>query len=315
MIIYSGAIGSISSFDIPKDLVLAIGNFDGVHLGHQKVINTCIEIAKHNKATTGILTFDPHPSTIIDKGYNKKLIYTNTRKLEMLKTFPLTCIFILAFDINLMKLTHDEFIKSILIDKFNIKGLVSGENFHFGYKGQGDINILNDFSKKYGFLYYAVEKHTQNGLKVSSSKIRELLSMGMIETTNKLLDREYAIDGKIVHGKKLAQTLQVKTANILLDEQYSYPMMGVYLVKITLLDEKTKLYGIANIGVRPTVSNENQPSLEVHIFDFDEDIYGKNIRVEFLHFIRPERNFDNIDALKMQIMKDIKDAKYVHLFF
>ena len=304
--------GNVKSFDIPKNLILAIGNFDGVHLGHQKVINTCIDIGNRYGLVSAILTFDPHPSTIVNKDHNKNLIYSNNQKLEILKAFPISHLFILDFDVNLMKLSHDEFIKNILVEKFNIKGIVTGENFHFGYQGQGDVNILSSASKKYGFSYYTVVKSTQDGIAISSSKVRELLSMGMIETTNKMLGRKYAIDGKIVYGKKLAKNLGFKTANILLDEQYSYPMKGVYLVRFTILGERIKLYGVANIGVRPTVSNDNQLSLEVHIFDFNRDIYGQAAKVEFLHLIRPERSFENIEALKTQIMKDIKDAKYIN---
>ena len=310
MIIYRG---NIKRFRIPRGLILAIGNFDGVHLGHQKVIDTCINIAKRNRLVPAVLTFDPHPSAIVNKSHNKNLIYSDAQKLKMLQTFLISHLFILNFDTNLMKLSHSKFIKNILVEKFNVKGVITGENFHFGHQRKGDMNTLSNASKKYGFSYYIVEKSIQDGIEVSSSKIRELLSMGMIETANKMLGREYAMNGSIVYGKRLAENLGFKTANISLDEQSNHLMKGVYLVRFILLDEGIKRYGIANIGVRPTVSHDNQLALEVHLFDFYRDIYEQNVKVEFLRFIRPERNFENIEALKAQIMKDIKDAEYVSL--
>ena len=306
--------GNIKSFDIPKNLILAIGNFEGIHLGHQKVINSCIEIAQDNGFIPAILTFDPHPNSVVDSKNNKKPIYSHTQKLEILKTFSISHLFILDFDINLMKLNPDDFIHDILVERFKVKAVVTGQNFYFGYKKLGNATILSNVAKKYSFSYYAIEKYTENGIEVSSSKIRELLSLGMLETSNNLLGRRYAIEGKIIYGEKLAETLGFKTANILLNEKCSYPMKGVYLVRITLSDEKRKLYGVANIGVRPTTSNESKLLLEVHIFNFNKDIYGKNAKVEFLHLIRPERNFKNIECLKTQIQKDVKDAQYVNSF-
>ena len=303
--------GNIDSFDIPKDLILAVGNFDGVHLGHQKVINSCINIGKHSGFIPAVLTFDPHPNSIVNSKNGKRLIYNNNQKLEILKTFPIYYLFIINFNENLMRLSCDEFVEEILIKKFGVKAVVTGHNFHFGYKKLGDVNVLNDASKEHGFSYYSIEECKQNGIEISSSKIRELLSRGMIETTNELLGRKYAICGNVIYGKKLAETLGFKTANILLDEQYIYPLKGVYLVQVIILGEEQKFYGVANIGIRPTVTDKKRLSLEIHIFDFEKDIYKRDIEVEFLHFIRPERNLGSIENLKMQVKKDIKDARYL----
>ncbi|WPX96399.1 bifunctional riboflavin kinase/FAD synthetase [Candidatus Bandiella euplotis] len=300
--------GKLESFDIPKNLVLAIGNFDGIHIGHRDVINSCIEIAKRNGWLAAVLTFSPHPSNIIDPKNAKQPIYPAQQKIDLLKKLPLSHLFILDFDLDLMRLNHDEFIKKILIEKFQIKGVVTGYNFSFGNKKLGDVNTLMDASKKYGFLYHIVEKFLYMGIEVSSSKIRELLAMGLVETANQLLGENYAICGEVIRGKKMATTLGFKTANIPLKENYAYPLRGVYLVRVII--NEIHFYGVANIGVKPTVSDENKILLEVHIFNFAKDIYGQILKVEFLHFIRPERKLKNIESLQKQVQNDMREAQY-----
>ena len=154
-------------------------------------------------------------------------------------------------------------------------------------------------------------KFNKDFIEVSSSKIRDLLSKGMVETASKILGKNYFIAGKVIYGKKLARTLGFKTANIKLDQDYIYPLNGVYLVNIIIEDSNISYFGVANIGTKPTVSNDKTIILEVHIFEFDEDIYEKNIKVEFISFLRPERNLKDLEKLKYQIKKDISDAKYI----
>jgi riboflavin kinase/FMN adenylyltransferase len=302
--------GNIDSFDIPKNLLLAIGNFDGVHLGHQKVISECIDIATQHGFTPAVLTFDPHTYKVAKPNASKKLICSNKKKIELFKASSLSHVFILKFDEAIMRLTHEEFVTKILVEKFNVKAVVTGYNFCFGNKRSGNIKFLKRSAKDNAFLYSAVEKFTQNNIDVSSSKIRELFSMGMIETANEMLGRAYEISGEVIGGKKLARTLGFKTANLALDNGYVYPLNGVYLVHVTT-SSKEKFYGIVNIGVMPTVTKENKLSLEVLIFDFDQDIYEQEINVEFLRFIRPERTFESVQKLKCQIKKDVIDAKYL----
>jgi riboflavin kinase/FMN adenylyltransferase len=301
--------GKIESFDIPENLALAIGNFDGMHLGHQKVINSCIEIAKQNNLTPAVLTFHPHPDSIINPASSEKKLMCNTAtKVKLMDGFVIPHLFLLDFNTNLMEMTSDEFIEKILIEKFRVKAVVTGYNFHFGYKKLGNITTLKNASEKHGFIYRSVKQLTRDNCEISSSRIRKLLKLGAIETVNQLIGREYTITGEVIHGKKIAKTIDCQTANIALKEDLCYPLNGVYLVELAISGKQK--FGVANIGIRPTVSDENTTLLEVHIFDFAEDIYGEILEIKFLHFLRPERKFKNIESLKVQVQKDISDAQY-----
>lgn len=309
MIVHNCNINSCINID---NLILAIGNFDGVHLGHQKIIKQCIDLAKKHDLTPAILTFNPHPSQLTNPIKKKKLIYPNIQKIRIIKNLNITYLFILEFNHQIMNMSPDKFVEDILIKLFKVKGIITGYNFFFGKNRLGNINFLESSSKEYGFMYDVVDKFNKDSIEVSSSKIRDLLSKGMIETANKILGQNYSIEGDVIYGKKLARTLGFKTANIKLEQNYSYPLNGVYMVKITIKNKQFSSYfGVANIGIKPTVSNEKSITLEIHIFEFDKDIYEKNIRVEFISFLRPERNLKDLEKLKNQIRKDISDAKYI----
>jgi riboflavin kinase / FMN adenylyltransferase len=295
-----------------NDLILAIGNFDGVHLGHQKIINQCIDLAKKHNLTPAVLTFHPHTSQFTHEDEKKKLIYNNVQKISLIRSLNIAHLFILEFNNQVMNIPHDKFVEDILIKMFKVKGIITGYNFFFGKNRLGNTDFLKNTSKQYGFIYNVVDKFDKDFIEVSSSKIRNLLSKGMIETANKILGQRYSITGNVIYGKKLARTLGFKTANIKLDQDYIYPLNGVYLVSVTIEDNKhISYFSIANIGIKPTVLNDETITLEVHIFEFDDDIYDKNIKVEFISFLRPERNMKNLDKLKNQIKKDIRDAKYI----
>ncbi|WHA04855.1 bifunctional riboflavin kinase/FAD synthetase [Candidatus Bandiella numerosa] len=309
MIVHNCNINSNISFN---DLILAIGNFDGVHLGHQKIINRCIDLAKKHNFTPAILTFHPHPSQFINGDGKKKLIYNNVQKISLIRDLNIAHLFILEFNNQVINIPHDKFVEDILIKMFKVKGVISGYNFFFGKNRLGNTDFLKTTSKQYGFIYNVVDKFDKDFIEVSSSKIRNLLSSGMIETANKILGRRYFITGNVIYGKKLARTLGFQTANIKLDQNYVYPLNGVYLVKVIIDDmQHTSYFGVANIGIKPTVLNDKTITLETHIFEFNDDIYGKNITIEFISFLRPERNLKNLDKLKNQIKKDISDAKYI----
>lgn len=308
MIVHNCNISSNINID---NLVLAIGNFDGIHLGHQKIINQCVDLAKKHNFTPAILTFEPHPSQLTNIGQKKKLIYNNAQKIAIIKDLNIVHLFIFEFNNQIMNMPHNKFVEDILIKMFKVKGIVTGYNFFFGKNRLGDTKFLKTISKQNGFTYDAVDKFNKDFIEVSSSKIRDLLSKGMVETASKILGKNYFIAGKVIYGKKLARTLGFKTANIKLDQDYIYPLNGVYLVNIIIEDSNISYFGVANIGTKPTVSNDKTIILEVHIFEFDEDIYEKNIKVEFISFLRPERNLKDLEKLKYQIKKDISDAKYI----
>ena len=300
-----------SNIDL-KNLVLAIGNFDGVHLGHQEIINQCINLARDNNFIPAVLTFDPHPNQIVNSKIQKKLIFEVDQKIELLKNFDIDYLFILQFNNEVMNMSPNDFIKKVLIKKFNARGVVTGYNFHFGKDKSGNVNLLTEASSKYNFLYNVVDKFKQDFIEISSSKIRKLITKGMVETARKILGRYYFISGNVSYGKKLAEKIGYKTANIKLVKDLVYPLNGVYLVQVTVKNEtNNKYYGVANIGVKPTISKEKSVMLEVHIFEFDKDIYENDIRVEFMSFLRPERQFSTVEKLKSQIKMDINFAKYL----
>ena len=295
-----------------KNLVLAIGNFDGVHLGHQKIILQCIKLAKDNNLIPAILTFYPHPNSIINSKIKKKLIFDNVEKIELLKNFDIKYMFIFQFDHEFMNMSHGDFVEKILIKKFDVKGVVTGYNFHFGKNRLGNANFLSESSNNYGFFYEVIDKYKKDFIEVSSSKLRELIAKGMVETVRKILGIYYFISGVVCYGKKLAGKLGYKTANIKLIKDLVYPLNGVYLVRVTVKDEKdNSYYGVANIGVKPTFSQNHERMLEVHIFEFGQDIYEKDIKVEFISFLRPERQFSIVEELQSQIKRDINFAKYL----
>ncbi|MFQ3306902.1 MAG: riboflavin kinase/FMN adenylyltransferase [Candidatus Midichloriaceae bacterium] len=306
--IYTGGINDITT---KKDVVLAIGNFDGVHLGHKKIIEKCVNVAKEFGVRSGVLTFDPHPSTLIPSDLKKKkLIYPYSEKLSKLSDLGVDDIFVLKFDDAVKNLLPEQFIQNLLIKRFGIRGLVVGYNFYFGKNKSGDSKSLILFGKEYNFYCEIIEKYIFDNIDISSSKIRQLLSLGMITEANKLLGENYSISGIVQHGKRLAREFGIKTANVNLDpDNYTYPLYGVYLVQITC--QNKKYFGVGNIGVKPTFKDIKRAVLEVNIFEFDEDIYNQEIKVELLRFIRPERRFDNIEQLVTQIKKDINDAHYV----
>lgn len=295
-----------------KNLALAIGNFDGVHLGHQKIILQCVKLAKDNNLTPAILTFDPHPSNITNSKIKKKLIFDNVEKIELLKNFDIECLFIFQFDHELMNMSHYDFVEKILINKFDVQGIVTGYNFHFGKGRLGNVDFLSESSSKYGFFYEVIDKYKKEFIEVSSSKLRGLIAKGMVETARKILGKYYFISGSVNYGKKLAGKLGYKTANIKLIKDLVYPLNGVYLVRVIVKDEiDNEYYGVANIGVKPTLFQDNNRMLEVHIFEFDQDIYEKDIKVEFISFLRPERQFSIVGELQSQIKRDINFAKYL----
>ena len=296
--------------DFPKNCVMALGNFDGMHIGHQKVIRYCLKKAKELNKTAAILTFDPHPNQILRKKNSFKLICDFKQKIELIQNIGIKHVVVLSFNKVLSSLTPEEFIKQYLVQLFNVNTIVTGYNFSFGKQKKGNNLILEKFSKQYGFSFDAIGKTQYNDYVLSSSNIKTLLQQGSIGIVNKLLGRIYSVKGTVSIGKKIAKQIGTATANIILKNHIQYPLFGVYLVQIMIHNKK--FYGIANIGVKPTFNKNNScPLLEVHVLDFNQDIYNLEVEVEFLHFIRPERKFPNVMLLKEQIVQDIYNVRYI----
>ena len=288
-------------------LCLTIGNFDGFHNGHQEILKTLKKISIDKKLLSAVMSFDPHPRSFFNKDVNNFNIYTKKDKLNFLKDFGIDIYINFAFDKKLSEYSSNEFIDEILVKKLNIKNLIVGSDFKFGKDREGNVDILNSFSKIYNYeinLVNAVNIKNKKE-KYSSSLIRKEIEDGNFENVSKSLGRYWHMTGKIVEGQKKARKINFPTANMEPDN-HILPKKGVYCVEVVYSGKK--YFGISNFGVRPTVDG-SKLLLETHIFNFDEEIYGKELTVRFLTFIRSEQKFGNFDLLTEQIKKDIETAK------
>ena len=290
---------------------LAIGNFDGIHLGHQQIINSLVKEAKKLNRPSAILSFNPHPRQFFSRELDQYQILSEEKKQLIFTELGIDHYFCLKFDELLSNLSPVDFIKKIIVDQLKVEKLIIGYDFRFGKDRKGDTNLLLDHGKIHGFNLETIEKITnpKTNDPYSSTKIRECIRTGEIEEANLLLGRPWSMQGKVFHGDKRARKMNFPTANILPHNEI-YPLKGVYAVNIKFGDEIHK--GIANFGIRPTVAGEKL-LLEAHLFDFDRDIYGNYLTVEFLAFIRGEKKFETFDYLVEQINKDIQIAKDYHL--
>ena len=287
-----------------ENAVITIGVFDGMHSGHIALLQQTVELAKKSGNESILLTFSPHPRIVLNQEPEKLRMLTSLdEKINIISNIGIDNIIILPFTIKLASLSAEQFIEKYLVNKLKISQLVIGYNHRFG-KGGITIDKLTELSEKYGFsIYQFPVLQTHNGCP-SSSKIRNLLLDGEIQEANKLLGYNYIISGKVTDGKKVGRSLSYPTANILLNEPLKLlPPKGVYACFVKI---KGKIYrGMTNIGIRPTVNNQNdKPSIEVHILDFNDDIYSENIELQFVVRVRDEIKFSNTDKLKEQIDKD-----------
>ena len=284
----------------------AIGNFDGVHLGHKKVLEEAKKLSTEKKLPISVLTFEPHPREFFSSEKNNFLLQTNTQTVETLRKHGIDNLINLKFDKNLSELHPEEFIEKILFKNLSLKHVFVGKDFKFGKNRKGDIDTLKNIGTKYNIGVSSISLKTLNTVSISSSKIREHLKSGNIIEANKLLGRPYKISGLVIEGDKRGRSINFPTANIKL-ENLIMPAFGVYSVSVKGIENK--IYnGIANIGRRPTV-NDRGVLLEVNIFDFNNNIYGKEISVNLLNFIRKEKKFDGIESLKTQIKNDVRVSK------
>ena len=295
---------------LPK-LALTIGNFDGVHLAHQKIIEKTQEIAQKNNLSSALLSFEPHPILFLNKNksdFNHDFRITNlANKINLLKKYNLDYIIILPFNNNLSSIKANNFIEDILINKFNVKSLIIGYDFTFGKGREGNFKTLEN----YNFDLHEINPikifdKNHNEITISSSLARQYLKNGEIKSLNQILGHNFAIDGIVVEGKKIAGELGFKTANINHKINLIKPKFGVYKTR-TFINDENKFYdSITNFGIKPTFDNSSlKPLFETHLLDFSKNLYHKKIRVEFLDFIRDEKKFSSIEELKKQIKIDI----------
>ena len=295
--------------------VLSIGNFDGIHLGHNAVLSRLLEEAKRLQVPATVMTFEPQPAELFS-GKNAPARLSRLRdKFVQLDKLHLDRLLCISFTHEFANLSADDFIEQLLIKKLNVKFLVIGDDFHFGYQRLGDFSLLQEAGKKYGFEVVDTKSLSQDVGRVSSTRIRSALAKGNLQQAEQMLGRKYSITGRVGHGRKLGRTIGVPTANLFLKRRVS-PVSGVFVVSVLGIDEQgigEKVYrGVANIGRRPTVQGERQ-QLEVHIFDFQGDLYGRQLEVLLEHKLRDEVRFDSFAELKIQIDKDIQQAREWHL--
>jgi len=285
--------------------VIAIGNFDGIHLGHQKVINEAKKKAKKNKLPFGIMTFEPVPVMFFNSKKKNHRINSLEQKKSQLKKFNIDFLIIIKFNKKFSLLTANQFINKIIYNKTKCKFLYVSKNFKFGYKRKGSIHTLKKYERLYNFQSIITKPYKQNKKTISSTLIRRKIVSGNIQEANKLLNREWKIQGKVIKGKKLGRKIGFPTCNVKLKD-YIIPRIGVYSVKID--GSKFRKKGIANVGFRPTFNGKSL-LLETNIFGINKNLYNKEIGVSFVRFIRPEKKFKNFEHLKKQIKIDIKKAK------
>ena len=293
-----------------KNLNLTIGNFDGIHLGHQSVIKQLIDISKSHNSQSALLSFNPHPREFFSTFREPFNIITPTFKKDLFEKLGLDIYINFDFDENLASLSPDEFIQLILVEKLSIKNIILGADFKFGKDRKGDLFLLKEKAQKYQFNVSVIKPviEANNQQKYSSSIIRKNIKNGMFEKVTEALGRNWHMSGEVILGDQRGKKNGLPTAN-LEPGHHILPLKGVYCV-YALIDSKQHK-GIANFGERPTVDG-TKLLLETHIFDFNEDIYGKELTVEFLTFIRAEQKFENFEKLIEQIKEDIQTARTYH---
>lgn len=293
---------NISSYEPQKPTVLTIGTFDGVHIGHKKIIDKLTKSAKKENVESVILTFFPHPRMVLQKDSDIKLLNTIEEKSSLLEQSGLYTLIIHPFDKTFSELSAEEFVKQILIDKLNLKKIVIGYDHRFGKNRTAGIEELIVFGEKYGFEVEQISAQEIDEISVSSTKIRKALDNGEIALANSYLGYNYFFQATVVEGKKLGRTIGFPTANLKVSEDYKLiPKTGVYIVEVLLDNQKFK--GMMNIGFNPTVNGTHQ-TIEVNILDFNQNIYGKNVQVSILEKIREEQKFTSVDELRNQLRKD-----------
>ena len=300
-------IQNISNFSTSEKTYVTIGTFDGVHFGHQKIIEKLVLEAKIANRKSVLLTFFPHPRMVLQKDNSLELINTIEERANLLEKTGLDYLIIHPFSIAFSRMSALAFVRDILVNQLHISKLIIGYDHHFGKNREGNIIQLTEYSHLYDFKVEEIPAQDIDDVSVSSTKIRHALAEGSLKTANNYLGYNFMLSGTVVNGKKLGGKIGYPTANIDIKETYKLiPKTGVYVV-FSKVEERT-LYGMMNIGNRPTI-NGNHQTIEVHFFDFSADLYGQNLQIELLYFLRDEEKFDTIESLIIQLKKDEQTAR------
>ncbi|MDO5300944.1 MAG: bifunctional riboflavin kinase/FAD synthetase [Tissierellia bacterium] len=290
-----------------QDCVIALGNFDGLHYGHQALMEELQLMKEASGCEAAVLMFTTHTSEVT-KQRRQSLIQSNRQKERALESMGIDVIYEVPFTKELMAMEPEVFLKELLLEKLQVRGIVVGFNYRFGHKARGNTDLLRELQKEENYLLTVVDPVRLDGREVSSTRIRGLIEEGRIRQANTLLGRPFAIEGEIVHGKHLGSKLGVPTANMKFDTNYVHPRFGVYLGRFTV--EGKSYYSATNIGTNPTFK-EQGIKVESYLLDFEGDIYGKWAELELLEFLRPELAFDSVEELIIQMNRDIERAESI----
>ena len=286
--------------------VTTIGTFDGIHIGHQKILKQVVALAKKQGYIPVVLTLFPHPRMVLQKDDSIRLLNTIEERIELLKSHDIEEVIVKKFTKDFANLSAKDYVKQILVDELNTKHIVIGYDHHFGKDRSANINDLKAFADLYNFKVEEISAQDLKDVTVSSTKIRTALNEGEVDLANSYLGYNFFITGIVVKGKGLGRTIDFPTANINVTATYKLiPSDGVYVVK-SKIDNKT-VFGMMNIGTNPTVNGKTR-SIEVHFFNFNQDIYDSELKIEFLKRLRSEQKFENLEALKAQLKKDMANA-------
>ena len=300
-------IQNIANFSTSEKTYVTIGTFDGVHFGHQKIIEKLVLEAKKANRKSVLLTFFPHPRMVLQKDNSLELINTIEERANLLEITGLDYLIIHPFSIAFSRMSALAFVSDILVNQLHISKLIIGYDHHFGKNREGNIIQLTEYSHLYDFKVEEIPAQDIDAVSVSSTKIRNALAEGSLKTANSYLGYNFMLSGTVVNGKQLGGKIGYPTANINVKETYKLiPKTGVYVV-LSKIQERN-VYGMMNIGNRPTI-NGNHQTIEVHFFDFNADLYGQNLQIELLYFLRDEEKFDTIESLIIQLKKDEQTAR------
>ena len=293
---------NIQSYSSEKESILTIGTFDGVHIGHNKILTKLVEESKKNNLSSLIMTFFPHPRIVLQKSEEIKMIDTMDEKINLFEKTGVDNLIIQPFDENFSKIRAKEFVEEILVKRLKIKHIIIGYDHRFGKDREASVEDLKKFGLNYMFTVEEIAAQEIHSIAISSTKIRNAILKGEIKKCNEYLGRNFMLTGKVVHGDGLGKKINFPTANIQIKEPYKIiPKNGVYLAK-TIFNSNI-YFGMMNIGVRPTIGGKNK-SLEIYFFNFKDNIYDKTISIEIINKIRDEEKFSSIDELKTQLKKD-----------
>lgn len=288
-----------------SDNYVALGSFDGLHCGHLSLVKKTVQVANQKKGRSMVFTYKNHPKTLIKPENAPKLIMDLETKLNYLEEENVDIVVLRSFTKEFMSMSAEDFIKLLCVD-YNVKGIIVGFNFKFGYKNLGDVKLLENLQSKYGYELYVMEPYTYNGDVISSTRIRNSILEGNVQEASKMLSKPYLIKGKVIHGKKLGRTIGFPTANLEFDSKIIIPDKGVYYTNV---EYNNKIYkGITSVGNNPTV-NGQQLTIETYILNFDNTIYGQEIKVYFVERIRGEIKFNSLEELVEKIKEDEKFAE------